>query len=265
MSTSSIAALGPNTYLTRNDFLKMLALALLVHALAFGASALWPSDKVTNIPVRAISFKLGGASRAVAPTPPPPTDVAAPVMQASATWQATPNTPAPVTPPPLQPLLNSAVAPAPKPALQPKPAAKAGAAPAIASLPQQYVREVGSAPQPQPVATAANPPATVGAGDQSPQAVRTRYTQEISSWIMRHQLYPMEAGGREGRAVVRVRIDRAGNVRYYAIEESSGSRILDAAALDMIRRANPVPVVPANYPAGNLVEFLIPITFSAPQ
>ena len=261
MSTSSITALGPNTYLTRNDFLKMLALALLVHALAFGASALWPSDKVTNIPVRAISFKLGGASRAVAPTPPPPTDVAAPVIQASATWQATPNTPAPVTPPPLQPLVNSAVAPAPKPALQPKPAAKAGAAPAIAPLPQQYVREVGSAPQPQP----ANPPATVGAGDQSPQAVRTRYTQEISSWIMRHQLYPMEAGGREGRAVVRVRIDRAGNVRYYAIEESSGSRILDAAALDMIRRANPVPVVPANYPAGNLVEFLIPITFSAPQ
>jgi hypothetical protein len=32
----------------------------------------------------------------------------------------------------------------------------------------------------------------------------------------------------------------------------------------MIRRANPVPAIPADYPAGNLIEFLIPITFEAP-
>ena len=33
----------------------------------------------------------------------------------------------------------------------------------------------------------------------------------------------------------------------------------------MIRRANPVPSVPENYPAGSLIEFLIPITFAHPN
>lgn len=65
--------------------------------------------------------------------------------------------------------------------------------------------------------------------------------------------------------MVRMCIDRGGNVRYYAIEQSSGLSIFDDAALDMIRRANPVPAVPVNYPASNLVEFLIPISFKAPQ
>jgi protein TonB len=65
--------------------------------------------------------------------------------------------------------------------------------------------------------------------------------------------------------VMRVRIDRGGAVRYAALEESSGIDILDAAAIDMIRRANPMPAAPANYPTGDLIEFLIPITFRAPK
>ena len=67
-----------------------------------------------------------------------------------------------------------------------------------------------------------------------------------------------------GRAIVRMRINRAGYVRYYALEESSGNAALDAAALAMIRRANPMPTPPSNYPAGNLIEFLIPINFEKP-
>jgi protein TonB len=150
---------------------------------------------------------------------------------------------------------------------------------AVAPNPQQYVREVG-APSQQAVAAAIASAATnagIAAGalggqgtenvltPQTVQTIRARYEQEISLWIQQHKYYPVDAGGREGRAVVRMRIDRAGNVRYYAIEQSAGMAALDAAALEMIRRANPVPMVPANYPAGNLVEFLIPITFKAPQ
>jgi len=29
-----------------------------------------------------------------------------------------------------------------------------------------------------------------------------------------------------------------------------------------VRRANPVPAVPADYPAGNLIEFLFPVNFA---
>ena len=63
--------------------------------------------------------------------------------------------------------------------------------------------------------------------------------------------------------MVRVRVDRLGNVRYYGVEESAGNAATDAAAIDMVRRANPVPTVPADYPAGALIDFIIPISFKA--
>jgi hypothetical protein len=62
-------ALGPNTYLSASDFMKMLALAFVLHALVFAIAALIPSTKVTDIPVRALSFKLGGADRIAAYNP----------------------------------------------------------------------------------------------------------------------------------------------------------------------------------------------------
>lgn len=101
------------------------------------------------------------------------------------------------------------------------------------------------------------------ARSESPQAreARARYEQQISGWVARYRFYPPDAGGKQGRAVVRVRIDRQGNVRYYGIQETSGEVVFDRAAIDMIRRANPMPSVPNEYPAGNLIEFLIPITF----
>ncbi len=230
---ASTRALGPNTYLSRREFFLMLGAAFVVHALVVGVMAIWPNQGVKNIPVRALSFKLGNADRMV--TGRAPTALPAP----------------PVVPPSPKPEPKPVTQVTKKPAT-PKPAA---APPAIAASPQQYVREVGAAPKP-------------AAGDDpsmNEQLIRARYEQEISAWIQRHKLYPVEAGGREGRVVVRVRIDRGGNVRYYAIEQSSGLQALDDGALDMIRRANPMPAVPDGYPAGNLAEFLIPITFRAPQ
>lgn len=275
--------LGPNQYLSDMDFLRMMGMAFVVHVVVIGIAALIPEQKVKDIPVRALSFKLGDSDRIAAYNPAPaPVSVemqatplqetiAPPVMQAvsSESWRATPNVPLPVVPQPLQPKPVAKPKPKvvrvieqPKPN-QPAPTYQPPAAyqPAIAPTPQQYVREVGGAPD----------GAIGGQGsvstmtEQTAQAIRARYEQEISSWIQRHKIYPAAAGGREGRAVVRMRIDRAGNVRYYAIEQSSGMQALDDAAIDMVRRANPVPVVPANYPAGHLVEFLIPISFKAPS
>lgn len=288
----SLRAVGPNTYLTQMDFLKMMGAALIVHALIFGIAAWMPHQKVTNIPVRALSFKLGGediiaayGAGAAVPAPAVPPPVAPPVMAASTadSWKATPNIASPVIPEPLKPVEKAerpepkpVVKPAARPAPRPVPAESLAPIPQAAPLaqtPQQYVREVG-APSPQVVAAAMQGGVATGAiggrgyettmTQQTAQATRARYTQEISSWIERHKLYPAEASGREGRAVVRVRIDRAGNVRYYAIEQTSGMQVLDAAALDMIRRANPMPAAPVNYPEGNIIEFLIPISFKAP-
>lgn len=301
----SSAAVGPNTYLAERDFLKMLVLALCIHALALGIYALIPNEKVTDIPVRALSFKLGNEDKVAAYAPVATVaaapSVPAPVMQATNdTWRAAPTVPAPVVPQPLRAVPKPEPKPVPKPEpevrkprivkvdeqiaryqpaeqYQQETPAPALAPAAVPVQPQQYVREVG-APTPQMVAAVVNAGTNAGAPDgtasgegatssmtqTTAQAIRARYELEISSWIQRHKYYPAAAGGREGRAVVRMRIDRAGNVRYYAIEQSAGMTALDDAALDMIRRANPVPAVPENYPAGSLVEFLIPITFKAP-
>ncbi|MBN8543542.1 MAG: TonB family protein [Alphaproteobacteria bacterium] len=148
--------------------------------------------------------------------------------------------------------------------------------PAIADSPQQYVRDHGAAPsqeidtlRAQARNTFAKSDTASAVGEQTSgmsaeQQVRANYEKVISAWIGQHKIYPASARGREGRAVLRIRIDRQGYVRYYALEESSGVAVLNSAAIDMIRRANPVPAVPENYPAGNLIEFLIPITFEAP-
>lgn len=257
----SSSAIGPNTYLTARHFLIMHGVAFVVHVLVFVIAALIPSEKVVDIPVRALSFKLGDEHRIAPANTPAAPAVAAPVLEAVSTdsWKASPNVPAPVVPAPLvaKPI------PAPKPTpVKAKPVEKP--APAIAPTPQQYVREVGAAPT-MPASTPSGQTAVQSLAAQQAEAVRARYEQQISGWIQRHKLYPPAAGGREGRVVVRMRIDRAGNVRYVAIEQSAGLAVFDEAALDMIQRANPVPAVPQDYPAGNLVEFLIPISFKAPQ
>lgn len=289
----SLAATGPNIYLDRTDFFKMFGAAFVVHGLVFLIASLMPAKEVTNIPVRALSFKLGDQDRiaayapSVAPAPQP--EVSAPVMQASSGERIS-ATPQPVPPPapepkpepkPLKPQkIDPLLQPKPKQTYtpseqyqQPAPPPLAALPAAIASTPQQYVREVGQvpmpAPQPQQAApTQGTPQGAVGGQgnvniqtEQTSREIRDRYEQQISGWIKRHQVYPAEAGGRTGRVVIRMRIDRGGTVRYYALEESSGIQALDLAALDMIRRANPMPMAPVNYPAGSLIEFLIPINF----
>lgn len=329
----SLAALGPNRYLREKDFFTMLACAFIAHLIVIVIMGILPKDKVTDIPVRALSFKIGGQDRIAAfglpvgigttvaapkPTPAPP-----PVQQPKTeVWRATPKekvtVPAPLKPipfmsapkpiertqptpvktvpmvPPEQrqmPQENRAdplpaIAPVPSrlttppPVIVPAPVQAMAsalpsteiltqvAAPAIAPQPQRFVREVGAAPN---TGLGAADGSTGGQGVETTmtpttmQAIRERYEQQISSWIQQHKIYPSGAAGAEGRVVARMRIDRSGYVRYYAIEQSSGNNVLDAAAIDMIRRANPVPAVPANYPAGSLIEFLIPITFRVPQ
>ena len=91
----------------------------------------------------------------------------------------------------------------------------------------------------------------------------SRYEQLISLWIEKFKKYPDEARsqGMQGETVIRIRIDRQGNIRYYILERSTGFEVLDRAAIDMVKLANPVPAVPNDYPQGDLIEFLIPVNF----
>lgn len=275
----SLSAMGRNTYLGENDFFKMIALAMLLHAVILGVAALWPKDRVTDIPVRALSFKIGAGTRIAPPlqvgSPVAPQPITMTPSRPASGWRAAPAPakprpqPQPVKPAkivPVAPLQRQAPAENPQPlqAPAPRPATSGSALPdtsiltsqvAIAPTPQRFIREMpGQQAQPGGAPSAA----------ETAQIARARYEQEISAWILRHYPQNIPPGQRKLRPVVRMRIDRVGNLRYYAIEESSGVAAIDAAAIDMIRRANPMPTVPASYPAGNLIEFLIPIVFRVP-
>ncbi len=292
----SLRALGPNVYIGERDFLTMMGVALIVHLLVFGIASLIPPKPVTDIPVRALSFKIGDSDRVAAYGTPTEvgTTMAAPTPAPTiptTEWGAAPIEAKP-KPVPREPerrivpeenrpaALSPVEQPKPQPVIAPVPqplAALTDTPPAIAPAPQRFIREVGAAPQAgqpaqQPhMGQGIQAGAIGGHGNQNTmtktteQVIRERYEQHISTWIEQHKLYPAAAAGREGKAVVRMRIDRMGFVRYYALEQSSGNDILDLAAVDMVRRANPVPAAPANYPAGALIEFLVPISFKVPQ
>jgi protein TonB len=57
-------------------------------------------------------------------------------------------------------------------------------------------------------------------------------------------------------------IDRHGGVVSSKIIKSSGSAILDAEALDLIKRAMPLPATPADIADSDL-SFVVPIRFAA--
>jgi protein TonB len=103
----------------------------------------------------------------------------------------------------------------------------------------------------------------LGNSKDSKAEIKSRYEQTISLWIQKFKLYPRNARaqGMEGSTVVRIRIDRRGNIRYSVLEGNTGYEELDRAALDMVRRANPVPAVPDSYPEGEMFEYLIPVNF----
>lgn len=275
----STRGMGPNTYLGMQHFYATLVAALLVHLAILTVYSLWPKQKVTDIPVRALSFKIGGQNRVAAygtpevPTPAPrpvmqPKSVAKPPAARTNEWR-----PAKIEPPARRqrPVDNvQAPTPVPEPVTEPvliAPAPQPVPQPAIAPEPQRYIREYGA---PQTAGLGIENGALGGRGtenmmtNETAETVRARYEQIISVWIERHKIYPQQANRAEGIVQMRVRVDRQGYVRYYVIERSSGNAALDSAAIEMIRRANPVPAAPPNYPAENLIEFLIPISFKAP-
>ncbi len=90
------------------------------------------------------------------------------------------------------------------------------------------------------------------------------YQRRLLAHIRPYQFYP--DAGRRGRleGVVRVGfvLQRDGRVREVWVESSSGYAVLDEAAMDTVRRAQPLPLIPAILP--DSMDVMLPIAFSAP-
>lgn len=101
-----------------------------------------------------------------------------------------------------------------------------------------------------------------GAEDAGGRAALSSYQAQVLAHLQRHRVYPPEAQSRGITGVARVRFSLASNgaVIGASLAGSSGTSVLDQAALAMVRRASPFPAFPAGVQRAQL-DFAAPIRF----
>jgi len=100
------------------------------------------------------------------------------------------------------------------------------------------------------------------ASREARQGTRAEYARVIQSWLSDYRKYPHRARrrGQQGTARLYFVLDRDGRVVESRIEDSSGFNALDAEALAMVERAQPLPAMPEALP-GRTLEMVVPVQF----
>lgn len=141
-----------------------------------------------------------------------------------------------------------------------KPAARSSRL-AIGSI-QKPVQVAMTAARSNSVAAAAPKPAVTTASATAAASALDDYQRQLNELIARHSRYPSEARRQRLAGVTQLafRIDRGGVLLDSWIQESSGSELLDSAALASLQRAKPLPPVPLALPSP--IDFVVEIDSS---
>ncbi len=167
-------------------------------------------------------------------------------------------------PPPPKPPPPKPKSPPPKPQSQPQPTRvpQPIASQTMSSVPMPTV--------PPPPAQTLAPAKTLTPPPEGPQPgvvgyrVSDAYKTLLEGKIQGSLRYPRMAlrQGREGTALVKVRMKRDGTIESVALVKSAGSASLDAEAQAVFRRIGKFPPLPENFlPTASEFQFEIPITF----
>lgn len=238
-------------------WLLSLGIVLAAHALLVAALLGWPSR--TPAPALAAPAQALMLELAPAPVAPPaaPTDLAPGPVQRERRDAAPAPAPLPV--------------PVPHPAPTPPPSPIAAApiqpqAPLAPTSTAQDATPADDAAQASAPPSIAAPPAERYAAPQSaagaaPQA-RITWQAQVLGHLQRYKRYPRAAQRRrqEGIAQVGFAVDRSGHASDIQLVRSSGYEALDAEALATVRRADPLPALPAEVP-GDPVQVMVPMDF----
>jgi periplasmic protein TonB len=143
-----------------------------------------------------------------------------------------------------------------------KPLPKLATAPTIITVPPP-VFVVRTTPPPvmaQPPVAA--PVAAIPAPQKSDGESRDSYLGRVLGQLNRFKQYPRSARQAriEGVVMLHFVMDATGKVLSFDIAKSSGRPVLDAEALALIQRAQPLPPLPADFPTRTL-DALVPIEF----
>lgn len=224
------------------------------------------------------------------PEPPQPPEPEPIVTQRPAPQLLPEIPPEPVEPPPVEPVVQVAVRmpperiPPPGPLPEPEPEVALPPVPDVPPPPPPpEVAEVEPPPEPVPepvfVPQASVPTTTAPPEVQAPEAVTAAapvmadasaimasvmpsFEQILLAHLEQHRRYPARARKRhqEGTATLRFVMDREGHVLSFRLERSSGYDLLDDEVLEMIRRAEPLPAIPAELGRDRL-ELVVPVRF----
>lgn len=77
------------------------------------------------------------------------------------------------------------------------------------------------------------------------QMISAKWERQISAYFELHKRYPKTEKIKAAKVKVSLVLNRLGHVVSLAVAETSGDPLFDEAALDMIRRSDPVPRPPA--------------------
>ncbi len=168
-------------------------------------------------------------------------------------------------PKPSPPKLQCAKAkptPAPEPAVENKPDTAASDQPTAVQLAATEPSAPGSGGKAgaQETAEAGSNAADAAAGGRP--GAKADYGAILLAWLERHKEYPRAAQRHRQQGVVLLYIvmERDGSVIESRIQESSGHRLLDEAALAMLERAQPLPPIPDDIRKERL-RFVVPVQF----
>jgi periplasmic protein TonB len=91
------------------------------------------------------------------------------------------------------------------------------------------------------------------------------YEQLVRNYLARYFVYPDAARPDRlgGTVELHAVIGRDGHLLSAWVKQSSGSAILDAAALDLVHRAEPLPALPANM--ADTLEISLPLEYAPPK
>jgi len=146
-----------------------------------------------------------------------------------------------------------------------KPLPKLATAPATITVPPPAftVRTIAPPPVAAQPPMATPTPAVIPAPQTTAGETRDSYLRRVLAQINRFKQYPRAARQAhiEGVVMLHFVMDANGRVQSFDIAKSSGRPVLDAEALALIQRAQPLPALPADFPTRSL-DAVVPIEFS---
>lgn len=145
-----------------------------------------------------------------------------------------------------------------------KAAASPSAQPGIDAAKEDAVpAQASSSTAPAPAAVHAPQAAPFNSETPSTDAAPASWQSQVLSHLARFKRYPGDARQRKraGAAWVRFRLDRDGKLLSSELVTSSGTVLLDREALQVLQRAQPLPVPPASVLHQGTVSVTLPVSF----